>query len=160
MYNKIRRQVAPVLHCLHPPSAIDIPGNRMAQTRKRHNLFVPLIIDDRAACRNLHGPVRHPHPRVHFFFSRSRCYPTSGPFHTAKRAHVSIGLVTVVDVNARSLVRNGPSGGGFTRDVRQSQALSFAIPRQVVRKEDTICQPQTRSPREEKGKKEGVPRCF
>lgn len=86
---QIRRKVvsstvAQVLHCLYPPSAIDIRGNRMTQTRKRYNLFVLLIIDDRAACRNLHRAGTHIHA---FLFHVHDVTQPAGPFHTAKRAH-------------------------------------------------------------------------
>jgi hypothetical protein len=142
--------VAQMLHCLYPPSAIDIPGNRMAQTRKRH-LFVSLIIDDRAACRNLH---RAAPTSTRSLFSRSRCYPTSGPFHTAKRAHAQSTSIRFSHCREREYEKLDSERRGFYARCTTSQALSLAIPKQV-RKEDTVCQPQTRSPQEEKKKRRG-----
>ena len=64
----------------------------------------------------------------------------------------------------RSLVE-----GVFTRNVLQNdkakpELAGHGIPESYYnkqgRKEDIICQPQTRSPQEEQKKEDGVPRCF
>jgi hypothetical protein len=77
-----------------------------------------LIIGDRAACRNLHRAAPTS-TRSLFTFTMIPNQRTLS--HSEKsscsKAHQLV-LVTVVDVNARSLIR---SGGGFTRDVRQAK---------------------------------------
>jgi hypothetical protein len=137
--------VAQVLHCLHPPSAIDI---RAIVWPKRECGITSFIIDDRAACRNLHRAA----PTSTRSLSRSLTMLPNQ--RTLSHSEKSSKSTSIGFSHCRG--REYERWRGYYARLYDKPGLNLAIPKRE-RKEDTICQPQTRSPQEEEIKKRRGP---
>ena len=120
---------------------------------KRESGITSLIIDDRAACRNLHRAA----PTIHAF---TMCMLPNqrGPFHTAKRAHVQSTSIGFSHCRGREYENPDSEWRGFYARCTTSQARARPFQSEYGRR-IPFASHNPEAPKK-KRKKEGVLRCF